>query len=293
MTRTVVIPLADPHQDQHGIAEQALICTRMLANAAATRILLLSAIDDDAQRAERQSYLDGIAATIDGEVTTTIENGDPAEAIISVAARQTDPLVIMASNGRQGAHLRRLGSVAATVARGATFPVMIMPVSAATDAPICKRIERVLLPINDIETIDSLIDAAVTELNNVWTLGGDFHLVEVTSPIPPQPAVTDGERYVDSHEVPAHFLRRAAELVESRGYRATWDLRIGDPAREIIRIASERGIDLIVMPAHSRHGFNSLIPGIFAAQVETAEPVPVLLVHPELPSLAGRQKPVR
>jgi nucleotide-binding universal stress UspA family protein len=176
--------------------------------------------------------------------------------------------------------LRVLGSVAATVAERANCPVMILPASPATQAPICTLIERVLLPINDAAIAGALIETTLAELGEERARGIEFHLAEVTAPIPPQPATVDGERYVDADEVPAHFLRRLAARLHESGYRATWHLRIGDPSREVTRLASELGINLIVMPSHSRHGFNSLIPGIFAAQVRALEPVPVLLVHP-------------
>jgi nucleotide-binding universal stress UspA family protein len=282
MTRTIIIPLADPAQDQAGIAEQAITCTRMLTGPHDARVLLLSVIDDEATRAERGAYLEQIAGTIAGDAVTVVERGEPAAAILAVAGRESDPRIIMASHGRRGARLRLLGSVAASVARDARCPVMILPASPVTHEPICKRIERVLLPMNDAGVVDALIDAALAELGAVRARDIEFHLVEVAIPVPPQPAVTDGERFVDAHEVPAHFLRRAAEIMQSRGYRATWDVRIGDPSHEIARIVAEKDIHLIVMPAHSRHGFNSLIPTIFAAQVETAGPVPVLLVHPAM-----------
>jgi nucleotide-binding universal stress UspA family protein len=282
MARTIIIPLSDPRQDEEGIAEQAIICTHMLIGDGNARVLLASVIDDEATRPERQAYLDHIAGTIGEDVETVVAFGEPAEQILAVAGHVEDPLIMMASHGRHGAQLRVLGSVATAVAEGATCPVMILPASPATQAPICTLIERVLLPINDPAIVETMIETTLAELGEDRARRIEFHLVDVTAPIPPQPATVEGERFVDAHEVPAHFLRRAAESIEARGYRATWDLRIGDPAREITRIAAERAINLIVMPAHSRHGFNSLVPAIFAAQVRVAEPVPVLLVHPNI-----------
>lgn len=282
--RTIVIPLADPAQEQHGMAEQATTCARRLVGAGDARVLLLSAIEADTARDARQAYLDEIAATIDGEVETAIALGDPATAILAAAAQEATAgaVIVMASHGRRGAHLRRLGSVAATVARGAHCPVMIVPASPVTDAPVCTLIERVLLPINDIEMVSPFLTAAIAEMGVERSRQIAFHLVEVTTPAPPRPLVVEGERYIDSTEVPAHFLRRAAEALQERGFQATWDLRIGDPAREITRMAVERDINLIVMPAHSRHGFNSLVPGLFAALHEAGVTIPALLVHPAI-----------
>jgi|GEM_PF-3992612 len=279
MISTIVIPLSDPRQDEDGIAEQAINCTHMLVENAGARILLVSVIDDEAERTERQAYLDHIAGTIGDAVDTVVEMGDPATQILAVAKRVENPLIMMASHGRHGALLRVLGSVAASVAAGADCPVMILPASPATQAPICTRIERVLLPINDAAIVELLIQTTLATLGHERAQRIEFHLLDVTPPIAPQPATVDGERFVDASEVPTHFLRRAAALIEQHGASVTWDLRIGDPAREISRIVAERQINLIVMPAHSRNGFNSLVPAIFAAQIRTTAPVPVLLVQ--------------
>jgi nucleotide-binding universal stress UspA family protein len=282
MARTIIIPLSDPRQDEEGIAEQAINCTHMLLGGGDARVLLLSVIDDEADRGERQAYLDHIAGTIGDDVETVVAFGEPAAQILATAERVDDPLIMMASHGRRGAQLRVLGSVAAAVAAGASCPVMILPASPATEAPICTLIERVLLPINDAAIAEAIIDATIAELGEERAKGIAFYLLDVTPPIPPQPATVEGETFAGASEVPAHFLRRAAELIEARGYRATWELRIGDPTREITRLAAEREINLIVVPAYSRNGFNSLVPSIFAAQVRTEEPVPVLLIHAEL-----------
>jgi nucleotide-binding universal stress UspA family protein len=282
MARTIIIPLSDPRQDEDGIAEQAINCTHMLVGRGDARIVLMSVIDDEGERPERQAYLNHIAGTIGTGVETIVEPGEPAAQILAVAERVERPLIMMASHGRHGARLRVLGSVAATVAEGARCPVMILPASPATQAPICTLIERVLVPINDIEIAAELLETILTELGAERARRVEFHLVEVTTPDPPQPATVDGERFVDADEVPAHFLRRMAAGLHESGYRATWHLRIGEPSREITRLAAEQNINLIAMPAHSRTGFNSLVPSIFAAQVRTPEPVPVLLVQPEI-----------
>ncbi len=281
MPSTIIIPLSDPRQDEEGIAEQAINCTQMLVSGDA-RVVLLSVIEDESNRAERQAYLHHIAGMIANDVETVIEIGEPADQILAVAGRVEQPLIMMASHGRHGARLRMLGSVAATVAAGAKCPVMILPASPASQAPICTIIERVLLPINDAVIAGALIEAMVAELGEERARRIEFHLLEVTAPIPPQPATVGGERYVDADEVPAHFLRRTAETLREQGYRATWHLRIGDPSREITRLAAEQSINLIVMPSHSRHGFNSLVPSLFAAQVRAPMPVPVLLVQPKI-----------
>jgi nucleotide-binding universal stress UspA family protein len=58
--------------------------------------------------------------------------------------------------------------------------------------------------------------------------------------------------------------------------------RLGEPSREIVRFARERGIDLIVMGTHGRGGMAHLLLGSVAEKVVRTAPCPVLTVrHPE------------
>ena len=109
MARTIIIPLSDPRQDEEGIAEQAIICTHMLIGDGDARVLLVSVIDDEATRHERQAYLDHIAGTIGEDVETVVALGEPAEQILAVADRVENPLIMMASHGRHGAQLHAAG----------------------------------------------------------------------------------------------------------------------------------------------------------------------------------------
>ena len=53
----------------------------------------------------------------------------------------------------------------------------------------------------------------------------------------------------------------------------------GEPAAEIVRVASERGADLIVMGTHGRGAVGSLLIGSVAQRVLHLAGVPVLLVR--------------
>ena len=150
---------------------------------------------------------------------------------------------------------------------------------ANAEAPVCTVLRRVLLPINDPVHADRLVDAAIVALGAKAIPELEFHMVEVVAPIDPQPAVVAHEGYTGAHEVPAHFLRGVVERLAHRGYRGTWDLRIGNSARELVQLAREHDVDLIVLPAQGRHGFNTLIPDIVAEEVRSTRAIPLLIVQ--------------
>jgi nucleotide-binding universal stress UspA family protein len=60
--------------------------------------------------------------------TVVQEGSDPAEAIAQVARRLDADLVVMASHGRSGLRRALLGSVAESVMRSTSRPVVIVPV---------------------------------------------------------------------------------------------------------------------------------------------------------------------
>jgi nucleotide-binding universal stress UspA family protein len=52
----------------------------------------------------------------------------------------------------------------------------------------------------------------------------------------------------------------------------------GDPVEAIVRVAGERGCDLVVMGTHGRHGLKRLLAGSVAEEVVRDAPCPVLVV---------------
>lgn len=58
-------------------------------------------------------------------------------------------------------------------------------------------------------------------------------------------------------------------------------IRVGDPAREIVRYAGETGIDLIVMSTHGRSGLKHIILGSVAEKVVRYARCAVLTIKPE------------
>jgi nucleotide-binding universal stress UspA family protein len=61
--------------------------------------------------------------------------------------------------------------------------------------------------------------------------------------------------------------------------RAEFSMRIGIPADEITKYASERDIDLIVIGTHGRTGIAHAVMGSVAEKVVRKGPCPVLTIH--------------
>jgi nucleotide-binding universal stress UspA family protein len=74
----------------------------------------------------------------------------------------------------------------------------------------------------------------------------------------------------------AYLAQLAASLSD---FRVSTELALGDPASEIIRLAQERGADLIAMSTHGHRFLNDLIRGTTVDKVRHLVTIPVLLLR--------------
>jgi nucleotide-binding universal stress UspA family protein len=65
----------------------------------------------------------------------------------------------------------------------------------------------------------------------------------------------------------------------NRDERATWEVRVGKPAQEIV--AALKPGDLLVLTTHARGGITRWLLGSIANHLVRESPVPVLLVRPD------------
>jgi nucleotide-binding universal stress UspA family protein len=84
------------------------------------------------------------------------------------------------------------------------------------------------------------------------------------------------ERYYQDESEGA--LAGAAAFLSARGLPFRSERRVGDPAEEIVKFASEEPCDMIAMGTHGHTGLATLVMGSVATKVVAASKVPVLLV---------------
>ena len=69
----------------------------------------------------------------------------------------------------------------------------------------------------------------------------------------------------------------------------THRLSMGDPAGEIVRIAAEEGVEMIVLGTHGRSGMTRMLMGSVAETVVRRAPCPVLVYRAAAETLVGRK----
>lgn len=113
----------------------------------------------------------------------------------------------------------------------------------------------------------------------------DLEVVLLRVVQPRAPEVVEGTRQVIVEDVEAlkaeagQYLAPLVGELESRGVRGRAEVRVGDPASEIVTGAREADADLIAMTTHGRSGLGRLLFGSVAEAVLREAAVPVLLMR--------------
>ena len=201
-----------------------------------------------------KAFVDSTLGDSAGNVETRVVEALPADGILGLAASTGADLIVMGTHGRTGFNRWMLGSVTERILRES--PVPLLTVRAAPRGPV----RRILSPIDGTEASRNAFRLAAD-------LGACFN-AEITA--------------VHVHEsksaqsvpdlcnwIPAEARQRCniLELV-----------RHGDPAEEIVALASEEAFDLLVIGAPHRRFFEGLVLGTTTLRAVRHAPCPVLTV---------------
>jgi nucleotide-binding universal stress UspA family protein len=191
--------------------------------------------------------------------------GRPALAIVEAARELEADLIVVGSRGHGTIDRMLLGSVSAEIVDHATVPVLV----ARGD-----RLDRVLFALDGSECAgragallgwpafarSSISIIGVSEPEVPWWAGFAGAGTPGTVPLYAEAAAASRKEHRRLIEA------KAAEL-NAAGLEARPDLRIGDPAREIIAAAEDAEADVVVMGTRGRTGIPPLLLGSVARNV--------------------------
>ena len=201
--------------------------------------------------------------------------------ILAQAARFHADLIVMGTHGRTGFQRLMFGSVTEKVLRTAPQPVLTVGAPAAGDAGTA-GFKRILCAID-------FSDCSIAALGYALSLaeGADAHVTALNvvewvpigyDPIAGPPIDFAGYRIAaeTSARERLHTL-----LVDSARKNVVVEevVSSGKPHREILRIAEERGCDLIVLGIHGRNPVDRMLFGSTAEPVVRRATCPVLTVR--------------
>jgi nucleotide-binding universal stress UspA family protein len=204
------------------------------------------------------------------------------EILAQVGATHADVLVI-GTHGRSGFQRLFLGSVTEKVIRKATCPTLVVP-PRAPDVPAGSPIQfrRILCAVDFSE---SSLDALALAINMAQEADAQLtllHSVEFPPVLSEAPTMPASDLSHVREAAAADARRRLHELIpeQARAY-CTVDIAVveGRAYREILRHATERRSDLVVMGVHGRGALDLLVFGSTTHHVIRASACPVLIVR--------------
>lgn len=265
---TVVIPL-----DGSKFAERAIGVGRWLAGRLGGRVELVSAVDEEAQRAEREGYLASVVPSLVGAGqigTAVVVDRDPASVIHESLRQAGDAVACMATHGR-GASAALVGSVATDVVARGRDPVVLVGPLVSED-----RSGAGVVTCAD-ERPES---AALVHLAAGWggRLAEPVVVVVVAEPVPPPLDDRPARRLFGPDGDVSAFVATLVEAAGSAGVRGevVWDPI--SPADGVITYLDDRPAALVVIASRARQALEHAVFGHTDAAVIHSSPSPVLVV---------------
>jgi nucleotide-binding universal stress UspA family protein len=219
-------------------------------------------------------------------IEAAIREGNPAAEILDQAVSMNADLLVIGTHGRSGFERLLLGSVTEKVLRKASCPVLTVPRRLPDAVPVGPVLyKRILCPIDFSESSLRALDYATSlareadaRLAVVHVISHEFEnvMADVVAP--------------DEHTTVADFRRRREDDIRRRLKDAVPDdvatyctvesmLTRGKPSREILRIAAEQEIDLIVMGVQGRGAADLTFFGSTTQHVVREAACPVLTLR--------------
>jgi universal stress protein A len=146
--------------------------------------------------------------------------------------------------------------------------------------PRTLRLKKILVPVDFSQPSKNALKYAVRFAEE---FGGELTLLYVLEPqsVTGYMAIPEATNFVESDIVAAgKNLRSLVGSVRDRKIdRLHWKVRAGLPSHEIVEVAKEMDVDLIVIATHGYTGWKHFCIGSTAERVVRAAPCPVLVVR--------------
>lgn len=236
------------------------------------------------------------------DVTSFLRSGVPAEEIAHFAATHDVRLIVMGTHAWSGVRRILLGSTALNVARTASCPVVVVrtspeptrrspliptehPLRPETEVPgmatqrilFCTDFSENSLPARDKAVEYAKAFAASLAVVHIVDSWAGFPAYEFRVPIDVREVVANLEASVKED------LEKLADELRREVPNVTTYCRVGVPAHEIVNVADEAAMDLIVMGTHGWTGFKHFLLGSAAENVLRTANCPVLIVRSPAP----------
>ncbi len=208
------------------------------------------------------------------EASIKVEEGEPADKIVSVANEENCNLILMGSHGGGVIKDVFLGSTTHDVIRKSNIPVLIEKYEELETKdlkPIVEnKFEDILLPVDFSDSTTKLLDV----MKKISTPSEKTTIVSIIESSNSMEKLKEKK-----NEVRTKLEEIKRELAANNmNCNCNIEVRNGDAAQNIIEIAEEKESNLIIISDRGQNSLKDLLIGSTAEQIARKSPIPVLLV---------------
>ena len=219
-----------------------------------------------------------IAATVGpaADVHPIQRQGEPINEILRTSAALECDLIVIGTHGRTGVQRLLLGSVAENVLRRSPTPVLVVPLAMAKREDLA-LVDSVICGVDFAESTQRVVEYAVSVTATTGARLIVAHVLEWSEE-------SDSLPSPDAHGFPTSeddaVARLNALITSEMRARCSPELAVGygSPGDELLRLAKERGADLIVLGVRRRNPLDLVLFGSTVRRVLRDAPCPVLTV---------------
>ncbi len=215
-----------------------------------------------------------------GIAASTLELRGPAIAAIVDAANQRGvSAIVMGTAGRSGASRWFLGSVTEGVLRSSDRPVFTISRWQPVAAKQPSYFKRIVVAVDQSEASNAAIEFALRLADPPHTTVELVHILHAPAMrATVEPNGKGQQRLIRECAQAEELLQTCSERFGERNIHVDRTMKDGDPAAEIVAIASHQRADLITIGTHGRRGLQRLVLGSVAEHVVRGASVPVAVV---------------
>lgn len=277
--RTLVVPLNGIDIAANSLALAVILARALTATVELIHVTSSSRLTQPAGAGTQDpaAFLERARSILPADVASEIrvESGDPVEEVLDRVRRNPDSLLVVPSRGRAGLARAVLGSVSDQLVRRSPVPVIVT--RECMRFPI-QTLNSVLVPLDSSPLSERAIPwakalARQTDARIALVSVMDLNRVAAYAGIS-QPYELEEE----ARDLARGYLDDMVRRLRREGIRATWEVRLGRPADEIIRAADTIAADLVVMSSHGRGGLRRWAFGSVTDDVLRGGNTPVMVV---------------
>ncbi len=289
MLSKILVPV-----DGSALGARAVPCAARLARPTNAGVTLIEAVPDLALIQHAEAELAHAVERLRHQgsaATAAVHCGDPASVILDGVQDRRADLIVMSTHGRSGVGRWLYGSVADSVLRRSSVPVLLVP--ATCDRALDRQGPiRIVVALDGSELSAEVLAPAAAVAQ---ALGAEMVLLRVVEQHDYgmyAGATTGLTDHAEERRAEAQRLLEAmVDELRLAGHTARARAIVGHPAETIATTAREEQASAIAMATHGRGGLVRFVLGSVATGTLRRADVPLLLARPSRTSVPARHVP--